>query len=126
MSAMLSELDALRAEKAMHGYPNTSGVEPLDMRVIVKPDPAEKRTAGGIILPDQDVEKKEWAQTKGTLIAVGVNAWSEAKATRGFVPPEPGARILYAKYGGVALEGEDGEKYRIMNDEDVTGILREG
>lgn len=104
---------------------NTSGVEPLDMRVLVKPDPTEKRTAGGIILPDQNVEQKEWAQIKGTLVAVGVNAWSEAKATRGFVPPEPGARILFSKYGGVAIDGDDGEKYRIMNDEDITGVLVE-
>jgi chaperonin GroES len=104
---------------------NTSGVDPLDQRVVVLPDSAEQITAGGIIIPQQAVEKEQWAQTKGTLIAAGVNAWAEAKAAAGFVAPEPGARVMVAKYGGVSFKGADGKDYRIMNDEDVTGVLKE-
>lgn len=125
MSTMIDLPEALRFEKAHHAgdYPNTSGVRPLDVRVLVKPDPTEKRTAGGIILPDSHAEQKQWAQTKGTLIAVGVNAWQEAKATRGFEAPQPGARVMFAKFGGVEFEGEDGEKYKMLNDDDLTGVL---
>lgn len=128
MSTLLSEFDAIRAEKAIRAaepsdYPNTSGVRPLDVRVLVKPDSAETRTAGGIILPDANVEQKQYAQVKATLVAVGVNAWGEAKATRGFEAPRPGDRVMIAKYGGIVFDGDDGEKYRILNDEDVTGVL---
>jgi len=125
MIPAIDAIAAMRFEKAVHIHTNTSGIEPLDMRVVVLPDPAEKRSSGGIILPDANIEQKEWAQMKGTLVAVGQNAWCEAKAARGFEPPEPGTRVLFAKYGGVTFDGDDGKKYRIMNDEDVTGILKE-
>lgn len=103
---------------------NKSGFEPLDLRVLVKPDDATKKTAGGIILPDEVVEKDGWAQAKGTLVAIGENAWEEACA-RGphFKRPNPGDRILFGKYAGHTIEGVDGEKYRIMNDEDVVARL---
>jgi len=101
---------------------NTSGVRPLDNRVLVKPDNVETVTKGGIILVD--TEKEQMAQVRGTLIAAGVNAWAEAAATSPeFVTPSPGTRVLIAKYGGIVIDGEDGEKYRIMNDLDITAVL---
>lgn len=102
---------------------NTSGLNPLDVRVLVLPDPVEERSIGGIILPDQHKEKEKFAQMKGTLIAVGVNAWSEASHNSTFIPPRPGDRVLISKYGGVMVTGDDGKEYRIMNDEDVTAVL---
>lgn len=104
---------------------NNSGIKPLDMRVLVRPDPVEKRTAGGIILPESALEQKEHAQVKATLVAVGINAWCEAKVTRGFEAPKPGARVMIAKYGGVLVTGADGQEYRIMNDQDITAVLEE-
>lgn len=104
---------------------NTSGIKPLDLRVLVKPDPVEKKTAGGIILPDQTIEQKEWETCKATLVDCGTNAWSEAKAARGFVAPEAGARVMVSKYAGVKIKGTDGEEYRLMNDEDIVAVLVE-
>jgi len=105
---------------------NTSGVRPLDNRVLVKPDPVEEVTKGGIILPGQHTEREAMAQIRATLVAAGVNAWAEAAATsEAFAPPEPGARVLIAKYGGILIKGDDGEEYRIMNDVDVTAVLQE-
>lgn len=105
---------------------NPSGIVPLDLRVLVKPDPVEVKTSGGIILPDQVVESKKWETCKATLVAVGTCAWSEARASRGFEAPQPGTRVLVGKYSGVLVKGDDGEDYRLMNDEDVTAILKEG
>lgn len=102
---------------------NTSGINPLDMRVLVRPDPVEEVSKGGIIIIPDAVEKEKYAQVKATLIAVGVNAWAEAKTHPAFTAPEPGARVMIAKYGGVLVKGSDGEEYRIMNDEDVTAVL---
>lgn len=104
---------------------NSSGIEPLDMRVLVRPDPAEEVTKGGIIIIPDAVEKEKYATVKATLVAVGVNAWAEAKAHPAFTAPQPGQRVMIAKYGGVMVKGSDGEDYRIMNDEDVTALLEE-
>ena len=102
---------------------NSSGIRPLDMRVLVLPDPVEEKTAGGIILIADHVEKQKYATVKATLVAAGVNAWAEAGAHPAFVAPIPGARVLIAKYGGVELKGDDGQDYRILNDVDVTATL---
>jgi chaperonin GroES len=103
---------------------NTSGIQPLDLRVLVLPDPVEERSAGGILLPEQHKEREKFATVKGTLIAVGENAWEEAAArSAGFIRPVAGDRVVIAKYGGIMLTGDDGKDYRLLNDEDVIGLL---
>lgn len=105
---------------------NNSGIIPMDLRVLVLPDAAEKVTRGGIILPEDEVEKQEFAQCKATMVAIGENAFEEAAArSSAFTKPKPGDRVLIAKYGGIIIKGDDGVKYRLMNDEDVTARLKE-
>lgn len=104
---------------------NTSGIEPLDVRVLVKPDPVEHVTRGGIILAETTIEQQKYATVKGTLVAVGVNAFAEARANPDFAAPSKGSRVMVAKYGGVQIKGDDGDDYRIMNDEDVVALLKE-
>lgn len=122
-----ADLDALiRIDEAARAH-NTSGFDPLDLRVLVLPDAVKTKTDSGIHLPDSIIEQDKFAQTKATLIAVGDNAWEEAKARApGFRPPVPGDRILYGKYSGQRLTGDDGKEYIIMNDEDVLARLSEG
>jgi chaperonin GroES len=105
---------------------NNSGVQPLDLRVLVKPDSVEVVSKGGIILPPTATEADKFAMTKGTLVAVGENAWEEA-ASRSphFRKPTTGDRVMIGKFAGVRLRGVDGEDYVLMNDEDVIGRLEE-
>lgn len=102
---------------------NTSGIQPLDLKVLVLPDAAEEKK-GSIFIPETAQEKEKYAMLKGTLVAVGENAWEEA-ASRSpeFTRPAPGDRILIAKYGGILLTGDDNVEYRIMNDVDVIARL---
>ena len=102
---------------AVNDTDNPCGVEPLDLRVVVKPDPAETKI-GSIILPDSERDKQKFAATKGTLIAKGDNAFNEIT-----VKPVVGARIMFGKYAGTTFKGADGADYIIMNDEDVIGLL---
>lgn len=106
--------------------PNPSGIVPMDLRILVRPDTVEEKSKGGIILPESAQEKEKYAQCKATVVAIGENAFEEA-ATRSaaFVKPQPGTRVLIAKYGGVLLKGNDGVEYRIMNDEDIIARLEE-
>lgn len=105
---------------------NRSGVQPLDLRVVVRPDKAQDRTAGGIILPDQTRDADKFAAQKGTLVAVGENAWEEAAArSAAFQAPQPGDRVMIGKYAGTRFNGVDGEDYVLMNDIDIIGRLEE-
>lgn len=103
---------------ALNDNANPSGVDPLDLRVVVRPDPSEQVTKGGIILPDQERDKQKFAATKGTLIAKGDNAFSEIGGR-----PAPGARVMFGKYAGTTFKGADGADYILMNDEDVLALL---
>lgn len=102
---------------------NTSGIRPVDMRVLVKPDPVEERTAGGIWKPDMAQEKEKYSGTKATLIAAGDNAF---KDWGDVMRPEPGSRVHFAQYTGARIKGTDAEDYIILNDADLTAIIEVG
>jgi co-chaperonin GroES (HSP10) len=116
---------------------NTSGIHPCGDRVLIKPDEIEEVTEGGIIIPGSVGELHAMAQSIGTFIACGPDAYkdhverdSEGRitATRGFTKAfaSPGDRVAFAKYGGLQVTGKDEKSYRIMNDVDVTAIVEEG
>lgn len=115
-----------------------SGILPSGNRVVIKPDVIEETTEGGIIIAPSVMEKHRHAQATGTVIAVGPDAWKHVteeiyrvidgemrlveKRIKGYSEPfaNVGDRVAFAKYGGLMVEGGDGENYRILNDEDIT------
>lgn len=99
---------------------NASGIEPLDLKVLVRPDSAEKVTKGGIIVPDSTADRQKFAVVKADLIAVGSNAFKEWGIGNA---PAAGSRILMAQYAGARVKGADGEDYVLMNDEDCIALL---
>jgi chaperonin GroES len=102
---------------------NPSGIVPLDLRILVKPDPVEEVTKGGIILADTTKDRQKYAATAGTLISVGDNAFQGWDATSR--KPCSGDRICYAQYSGAEQKGKDGERYVIMNDADLLAVIEE-
>jgi len=119
---------------------NKSGIHPILDRVLIKPDEIEKKTDGGIIIPDTVSDLHAMAQSIGTFVEAGPDAYTQytdvwrysdgtsATMTRGYkgVPCKPGDKVAYARYGGLQVEGKDGQVYRLMNDEDITAIVEEG
>lgn len=88
-------------------------IRPLADRVLVKPAPAEEKTAGGIIIPDTAKEKP----LQGEVLAVGNGTKDEEMVLKA------GDTVLYGKYAGTEVEF-DGEKYLIMRQSDVIAILK--
>ncbi|MBQ8055938.1 MAG: co-chaperone GroES [Paludibacteraceae bacterium] len=87
-------------------------IKPLADRVLVKPAPAEERTASGIIIPDSAKEKP----LKGEIVAVGNGTKDEEMIVK------KGDVVLYGKYAGTELELE-GDKYLIMRQSDILAII---
>jgi co-chaperonin GroES (HSP10) len=74
------------------------------------------------------------AQSIGVVVAVGPDCWvdhvergPDGVRTVGFSGPfaQPGDRVCFAKYGGLQVNGKDGQAYRIMNDVDITAKVDE-
>jgi len=98
---------------------NESGIIPHDINVLVAPDIIETKTEGGILRLETEVEKESYAQTLGTIVALGDNAffdWGDDK-------PKVGGRVITAKYGGFILEGQDKKTYRLLCDKDIRASI---
>lgn len=104
---------------------NTSGLVPVDLRILVKPDAVEEVTAGGIIRPDAVRDKAKYAATKATLVEVGDNAFRDWRKDGPVKTPKPGDRIIFAQYTGAREKGADGEDYIVMNDADLLAVIEE-
>jgi len=100
---------------------NASGIIPLDVKVLVRPDPVEEKTAGGIIRPDMVRDKEKYASVKATVTAVGESAFADWKADER--KPQAGERVVIAQYAGINIKGDDGAEYRLCNDEDIIARL---
>jgi chaperonin GroES len=87
-------------------------IKPLADRVVVKPAPAEEKTASGIIIPDTAKEKPQ----RGSVVAVGNGKVDEPMTVK------VGDTVLYGKYSGteISIEGND---YLIMREADIFAIV---
>ena len=100
---------------------NGSGIEPVDVRVLVLPDAPKEKSAGGIFIPETTKEKEKFASMKATVVAVGDNAFAEWGDV---AKPKAGDRVLMAQYAGTNVKGDDGTDYRVINDEDIIAVLK--
>jgi len=86
--------------------------KPLADRVLVKPAPAEEKTASGIIIPDSAKEKPQ----RGEVVAVGSGKKDEPLTVK------VGDVVLYGKYAGTEITIE-GTEYLMMKESDIFGTL---
>lgn len=109
---------------------NRSGHTPVEYNIVVKPINVEKKTEGGIIIPDSSVETAELAQAEGILVEKTDMSFSFGKKSDGSIDywasyiPKVGDKVKYAKYSGIMVEGDDGESYRVIRDKDVIAVRR--
>ncbi len=87
-------------------------MKPISDRVVVKPAPAEEKTAGGIIIPDTAKEKPQ----RGEIVAVGPGKDGNKMTVK------KGDVVLYGKYAGTELTHK-GHDYLIMREDDILVIL---
>ena len=87
-------------------------VKPLSDRVLILPNPAEEKTAGGLIIPDTAKE----TPLAGKVVAAGPGT-SEIK-----MEVKVGDEVLYGKYAGTEIH-VDGEDYLIMKQADILAVI---
>ncbi|HKC45655.1 MAG TPA: co-chaperone GroES [Burkholderiales bacterium] len=92
-------------------------IRPLHDRVIVKRLEEERKSAGGIVIPDNAAEKPD----QGEVIAVGPGKRNE-DGKREALDVKVGDRILFGKYSGSTVKIE-GTEYLVMREEDIMGVV---
>jgi len=92
-------------------------IRPLNDRVIVKRVEDERKTAGGIVIPDTAAEKP----SQGEVVAVGPGKLDDnGKIVAMGV--KVGDRILFGKYSGTEFK-MDGNDLLHMREDDIIGIV---
>lgn len=95
------------------------GVTPTKFRVLILPDVVNDMTPGGVAIPGQSLDKEENGQTEGEFISAGGKAFNDWKPEE---IPQPGKRVVFERYAGQYLTGDDGLEYRLMNDDQIVGV----
>ena len=88
-------------------------IRPLSDRVIVKPLEMDKKTAGGLLLPDTKEKPQE-----GIVLNIGNGKKDEPMTVK------IGDHVLFSKYGGTEYKIEN-ETYLIMRESDIYAIIED-
>ena len=92
-------------------------IRPLHDRVIVRRLEEERRTAGGIVIPDTAKEKP----IQGEVIAAGKGKILENGQVRP-LDVKVGDKVLFGKYSGTEVKVGD-EELLVMREEDIMGVV---
>ena len=92
-------------------------IRPLHDRVIVRRLEEERKSAGGIVIPDSAKEKP----VQGEVIAVGSGKIMEDGKIRP-LDVKAGDKILFGKYSGTEVKIGD-EELLVMREEDIMGVV---
>lgn len=92
-------------------------IRPLHDRVIVKRLEEERKTASGIVIPDNAAEKPD----QGQVLAVGPGKRDE-NGKHVAMDVKVGDRVLFGKYAGQTVK-VDGEELLVMREEDIMGVV---
>jgi chaperonin GroES len=88
-------------------------LQPLEDRIVVRPNESEETTASGLVIPDTAKEKPQ----QGEVLAVGPGRRTDSGE---LIPMDlkVGDTVVYSKYGGTEITS-GGEDLLILTSRDV-------
>ncbi len=92
-------------------------IRPLHDRVIVRRLEEERKSAGGIVIPDTAKEKP----IQGEVMAVGAGKILEDGKVRP-LDVKVGDKVLFGKYAGTEVKVDDKEVL-VLREEDIVGVV---
>lgn len=92
-------------------------IRPLHDRVIIKRTEEERKSPGGIVIPDSAAEKP----IRGKVIAVGKGRILENGEVRA-LDLKAGDKVLFGKYSGTEVK-VDGEDLLVMKEDDIMAVI---
>lgn len=94
---------------------------PVLHRLLVKPDPVETKTESGIVLAINE-KREQAAAESGTIVAIGDTCFKDYGGDLATVKVND--RVFYARYAGKEVTDTDGQKYILVNDDDIVGVIK--
>jgi chaperonin GroES len=94
-------------------------LQPLEDRIVVRPNESEEMTASGLVIPDTAKEKPQ----QGEVLAVGPGRRAENSGEIIPLDINAGDTVVYSKYGGTEIT-VDGEDLLILTSRDVLAKIK--
>ncbi len=94
-------------------------IRPLQDRVLIRRTEEDRKSPGGIVIPDSATEKP----IKGEVIAAGKGKVLESGEVRP-LELKAGDKVLFGKYSGTEVK-VDGEELLVMKEDDVMAIIED-
>ncbi len=92
-------------------------LRPLHDRVIIKRLDVERKTASGIVIPENAAEKPD----QGEVLAVGNGKVGDDGKVRP-LGVKVGDKVLFGKYSGQTVK-VDGDELLVMREEDIMAVV---
>ena len=96
---------------------------PTGWRILVLPFKGKKKTKGGILYSDEQIDRQQLATVCGNVLAVGPQAYTGEK-----FPDGPwckvGDWVIFARYAGSRFKIEGGE-VRLLNDDEIIATVKD-
>lgn len=92
-------------------------MRPLHDRVVIKRVEEEKKTAGGIVIPDSASEKP----IRGEVVAAGKGKLLESGEIRP-LDVQVGDAVLFGKFSGTEVKF-DGQELLVMREDDIMAVI---
>jgi chaperonin GroES len=92
-------------------------IRPLHDRVVVRRLEDERKSPGGIVIPDSAAEKP----MQGEILAAGNGKILENGEIRP-LDVKVGDKVLFGKYSGTEVK-VDGEELLMMREDDIMGVI---
>jgi len=92
-------------------------LRPLHDRLVVKRLDNERKTASGIVIPDNAAEKPD----QGEVLAIGNGKIMEDGKVRA-LDVKVGDKILFGKYSGQTVK-VDGDELLVLREDDVMAVI---
>jgi chaperonin GroES len=92
-------------------------LRPLHDRVIIKRLDSERKTASGLVIPDNAGEKPD----QGEVVAIGNGKINDDGKVRALAV-KVGDKVLFGKYSGQTVK-VDNEELLVMREEDIMAVV---
>ena len=92
-------------------------IRPLHDRVVIRRVEDERKSPGGIVIPDTAAEKP----MQGQVLAVGNGKIQDDGSVRP-LDVKVGDKVLFGKYAGTEFR-QDGEEVLMMREDDIMAVI---
>lgn len=96
--------------------------EPAGYRILIACPVIEEKTEGGIIRPDELLDKEKVASIVGLVVKLGKDAYRDQNKFPNGPWCKEGEWVMFRSYAGIRMN-LNGHEFRMINDDTVEGVV---